>query len=104
MLCIHFDICNDELRGLRSILVRHERPKFAFVNVFHVQLFCTLVVQMLFCCNQYGHENELPLRVVGAALMCALGSMLFPLETEGDPKGALGNMAPLMTGLLQSVP
>jgi hypothetical protein len=69
MLCIYFDICIDALRGLMSSLVGHEGPKFAFVKVFHVQLFCTLVGQMLFCCNQSGHENELPMRVVGAALM-----------------------------------
>jgi hypothetical protein len=74
------------------------------VKVFHVQLWFTLVGQMLFCCNHYGHENELPLRVVGAALMCAVGSMLFPLEAEGDPKGVLVNMGALMPGLPQSVP
>jgi hypothetical protein len=59
---------------------------------------------MLFCCNKSGHENELPLRIVGAALMYAICSMLFPLEEEGDPKGALGNMVTLMPGLPQSVP
>jgi hypothetical protein len=104
MLRIHFDIWNDALRGLISSLVGHEGPKFAFVKVFHVPIFCTLVGQMLFCCNQSGHENELPLRVVGEALMCALGAMLFPLAAEGDPKGALGNMGPLLPDLPQSVP
>jgi hypothetical protein len=59
---------------------------------------------MLFCCNQYGHENELPLRVVGAALMCAVGSMLFTIEAEVHPKGGLGNLGPLMPGLPQRVP
>jgi hypothetical protein len=104
MLCIHFDICNDALRGLMSSLVGHAGPKFAFVKVFHVQLWCTLVGQMLFCCNQSGHENELPLIVVDADFMYAVGSMLFPLEAEGDPKGALRNLGPLMPGLPQSVP
>jgi hypothetical protein len=81
-----FDICNDELLGPMSSLAGHEGPKLAFVNFFHVQ--CTLVGQTLCCCNQPGHENELPLRVVGAVLMCAVRSMLFRLEAEGDPKGA----------------
>jgi hypothetical protein len=101
---IHLDIFNDALRGLVSSLVGHEGPKFTFVKVFHVQLFCTLVGQIVLCCTQYGHENELPLRVVGVALMCAVGSMLFLLEAEGFPKGALGNMGPLIPGLPQSVP
>jgi hypothetical protein len=87
-----------------SSLVGHEGPKFAFVKVFHVQLCCTLVGQMLFCCNQSGHENELSLKGVGAALMCAVGPMLFPLEAEGDPKGALGNLGPLIPCMPQSVP
>jgi hypothetical protein len=104
MLCINFDICNDALWGLMNSLVGHEGPKFAFVKVFHVQFCCTLVGQMLFCFNQSGHENELSLRVVGTDLMCAVGSMLFPLEAEGDPKVALGNLGPLMPGLPQSVP
>jgi hypothetical protein len=85
-------------------LVGHEGPKLAFVKDFHVQLFCTLLGQMMFCCNQSGHENELPLRVVGASFMCAVGSMLFPLEVGGDPKGALGNRGPLMPVLPQSAP
>jgi hypothetical protein len=41
---------------------------------------------------------------MGAALMYAVNSMLFLLETEGDTKGALGNMGLLMPGLSQSVP
>jgi hypothetical protein len=50
------------------------------------------VGQTLFNCNQSGHENELPLGVVGAALMYAVSSILFLVETEGDPKGASENM------------
>jgi hypothetical protein len=62
------------------------------------------VGQTLFCCNQSGLENELPLIVVGAALMYAVSSMLFLIEAEYDPKGALGNLGLLMLGLPQSVP
>jgi hypothetical protein len=62
------------------------------------------VEQTPFCCNKSGHENELPLRVVGTILMYALSSMLFILETEGDPKGASENLDLLTTGLPQSVP
>jgi hypothetical protein len=62
------------------------------------------VGQTLFCCNKSGHENELPLRVVGAALMYAISSILFMLEAEGDPKGASGNLDLLMTGMSQIVP
>jgi hypothetical protein len=62
------------------------------------------VGQTLFCCNQSGHENELPLRVVGAALMYELTSMLFMLEAEGNTKGASVNMDLWMTCLSQSVP
>jgi hypothetical protein len=104
MLYTHFYICNDVFLGPMSILTGHEGPKFAFVKVFHVQLCCTLVGQTLFCCNQSGHENEPPLGVVGATLMCAVSSMLFMLEAEGDPKGTTGNLDLLKTGLPQSVP
>jgi hypothetical protein len=62
------------------------------------------VGQALFFCNQSSHENELPLRVMGAALMYAVGSTLFMLETEGDPKGASETLDLLMTCLPQSVP
>jgi hypothetical protein len=62
------------------------------------------VGETIFCCNQSGHESELSLRVVGAALIYAVSSMPFMLEEEGDPKGALGNMGLLMPGLPQSVP
>jgi hypothetical protein len=104
MLYIHFNICKDAWLGPMSIQAGHEGPKFAFVKVFHVQLCCTLAGQTLFCCSQSGHENELPLRVLGAALMCALSSMLFLFEAEGDPKGASGNLDLPRTGLPQSVP
>jgi hypothetical protein len=87
-----------------SSLAGHEGPKFVFVKVFHVQLCCTLVGQTLFCCNQSGHENDLPLRVVGASLMCAVSLILFLLEAEGDPKCASGNMDLLRTSLPQRVP
>jgi hypothetical protein len=85
-------------------LAGHERSKFAFVKVFHVKWFCTLVGQTLFCCNKSGHENELPLGFVGAALRYAISSMLFMLEAEGDPIGASENMGLPITGLQQSVP
>jgi hypothetical protein len=58
---------------------------------------------MLFCCNQSGHENEVPLRVVGSAFMYSVSSMLFLIDTEGDPKGSSGNLDILMTGLPQNV-
>jgi hypothetical protein len=86
------------------MLTGHEGPKFAFVKVFHVKWCCTLAEKKMFSCNQSGHENELPLRVVGAAFMCAVSSMLFLLHTEGDPKGASVNLYLLRTGLPQSVP
>jgi hypothetical protein len=57
-----------------------------------------------FCCNQFGHDNELLLRVVGASLMYTVGSMLFTIEAEGYHKGAFGNLGLLMSGLPQSVP
>jgi hypothetical protein len=104
MLYIRFDIFNYALLVPIISLDGHEGPKFAFVKVFHVQLVCTLAGQTLFSCNQSGHESELPLRVVGAALMYAVSSILFLLEAEGDPKGASGNMDLLRTGLPQSVP
>jgi hypothetical protein len=58
----------------------------------------------MFCYNQSGHENEILLAVMDAALMYAVSSILFLLEAEGDPKGALGNMDLLMTCLPESVP
>jgi hypothetical protein len=67
-----FDICNDACMGPMSSLAGHEGPKFAFVKVFHVYLFCTLVGQTLFCCNESDHGKELPLRVVSAVLVCAV--------------------------------
>jgi hypothetical protein len=57
-----------------SSLAGHEGPKVAFLKDFYCN---DLVGQTLFCCNQSGHENELPLGVVGAAFMYAVSSMLF---------------------------
>jgi hypothetical protein len=88
MLYIKFDICNDAWLDPMDSLAGHEVPTFAVMTVLHVQRSWTLAGQMRFYCSQSGHENELPLKVVGAVLMCALSSILFLLQAEGKLKGA----------------
>jgi hypothetical protein len=64
--CIRFDTGNDALRDPESTHAARVEPKFAAFLVSHVQLFCILAGQKLFCCNLRAHGSAPRQRAVDA--------------------------------------
>jgi hypothetical protein len=83
-------VCVDALKIitillLLSIHVVHEMPKFVFVVAFHVQSFCILAEQRMFCRYLSGRESALLQTSVGADWMCAVSSVSFMLGAIDNP-------------------